>query len=502
MGSGALQSLAPGQEARGFRRIQRLGATEPDRYAQSKRFDKYRELPVAVHPVWAIAIAEFSRVVAAAVSDISIHLWDLRFFEIKVSLRGHTDVVWALDFSPNETVLASASADRTIRLWETETGNPAGVLRTHTEGVRTLCFSPDGVLVSGGADSMLAVWEYDNNQPLMKWRAHEGPVHSVAVSLADRGTAFSIGMDGSIAAWKLETAELCGRFPGGDGGGVLALAAHPSHPGVVVTGLEDGGIWLWFFQPSAAGVAEVGGHHALKGHQKPVWTLRFSDDGSLLASGSSDQTVCVWDVHKTCSWEAGQPPWPVLVAHFKAHDSWVRSIRWLGLNRALISCSVDGHVNIWQRNPRYVKVAEQVRRESTNLESNQAREDAMDQILGNTASEGLPSALEGFGSVPLAPDEDAQSKGSGMWAPDGSAPAPPAPPAPASGSEARSEAEAPRPRGENRFSFKPSTFMAGAPDPPRPSMVSGAPSTMVSGAPSTPPRPSNNPSLGADRHWS
>jgi transcription initiation factor TFIID subunit 5 len=32
------------------------------------------------------------------------------------------------------------------------------------------------------------------------------------------------------------------------------------------------------------------------GHKNTIWSLDFSADGSMLASGSSDQTVRLWDV--------------------------------------------------------------------------------------------------------------------------------------------------------------------------------------------------------------
>jgi len=41
-------------------------------------------------------------------------------------------------------------------------------------------------------------------------------------------------------------------------------------------------------------------YRVLKGHDFAVWSVRFSPDGKLLASGSMDNTVILWN---TATWE-------------------------------------------------------------------------------------------------------------------------------------------------------------------------------------------------------
>jgi len=176
-----------------------LSLEHPDRYSHSKKtkkqYDRFRgssgllgrgtepgedenpQHPQVDVPVWAFDLAEYSKVLAAAVGN-TVHLWDLlETPELKVSLQGHTDQVWCVRFSTNESTLATGSNDCTIRLWEGATGKPLNVLEAHTAGIRSLAFSETGLLVSGGMDGWMMLWEYGRETPLEKWEAHEGGVH-------------------------------------------------------------------------------------------------------------------------------------------------------------------------------------------------------------------------------------------------------------------------------------------------------------------------------------
>ena len=76
----------------------------------------------------------------------------------------------------------------------------------------------------------------------------------------------------------------------------------------------------------------------LRGHTRSVRCVRWSRDGSRLATGSSDQTVRLWDA--TTGAEIGRP---------LRHIGPVTSIDWLPLedHPRLAAASKNGAVRIW-----------------------------------------------------------------------------------------------------------------------------------------------------------
>ena len=78
----------------------------------------------------------------------------------------------------------------------------------------------------------------------------------------------------------------------------------------------------------------------LKGHVYPVFTLTFSHDGNLLASGSTDGDIRIWDT------QTGE-----LKKSLTGHTARVMSLVFNHDGKTLFSTSDDGTVILWEINP-------------------------------------------------------------------------------------------------------------------------------------------------------
>ena len=72
------------------------------------------------------------------------------------------------------------------------------------------------------------------------------------------------------------------------------------------------------------------------GHVGGAWSVAFSPDNKLIASGSIDQTVRVWNLNtKEC------------IAVLKGHEGWIRAVCFSPDGQILASGSHDRTIRLW-----------------------------------------------------------------------------------------------------------------------------------------------------------
>ena len=149
----------------------------------------------------------------------TVRLWDLPRSRCTVEFAGHNGTVWALLQSGRDT-LCTAGSDGLVKLWDARVGGagvPVGGFSTNRPPVGTLGSSMggraggplysmvelgDGLLVTGGYDQTLKIWDRRMYRKLNQLSGHSGAVRCLA-TLED-GTLLSGATDCTVRFWEVD----------------------------------------------------------------------------------------------------------------------------------------------------------------------------------------------------------------------------------------------------------------------------------------------------------
>jgi len=221
-------------------------------------------------------------------------------------------------------------------------------------------------IVTGSVDGIVKVWSPDNLQKL-----HEKNASSLGiVAVHSRGDIFlTSSIDGHLKIWNMETAELVkdidatpmntwqAKFQPGSNlvgttghsgniclfniSGELVKTLQPNKGGFTtcINFSNDGKLLACGSKQGVVTVFDTGTGktlHTIEAHSMTVRSLSFSPDGTTLVTTADDKYVNLFDTVKGEKIDA-----------LSGHNSWVLGCSYSSSGKYIATCSADKTVKIW-----------------------------------------------------------------------------------------------------------------------------------------------------------
>jgi WD40 repeat protein len=193
-----------------------------------------------------------------------IQIWDLKEQKIRLTIK-HESGIRAIAISPDSKMIAAGCFDKSMRLYDLASGRLLAIGAGHQNGIAGIAFTSDGkTLVTAGLDRTVKVWQTPvcnpkaakavEFKPFASLEEHTGRVYSVVVTKDGQSIA-SVSDDRTARIWDMPK-------PSADGKPVVIKKSR----------------------------------RLLQGHNMPAESIALSPDNRLLATGSRDGQVKIWDM--------------------------------------------------------------------------------------------------------------------------------------------------------------------------------------------------------------
>jgi WD40 repeat protein len=276
---------------------------------------KWQPLPAGVNPIYSVAVSADGQYAAAGrANQVFIYhipsrteigrLSDPAVMESSVYDSpgvAFMDIVQSIAFSPDGTLVA-AGGYRTLKIWQRQDNRVAVTLPTLSAIPTTVAKSADGKLLGiGFEDGSLQVLNVADNKVVANTAAHEGGVWGVAFA-DDAIQIVSGGADKTVKIWNIAglTAVRTITTPA-----AVNDVAIVSGGTMVASAGDDNIVRVWSLKAAATDDPKEDDAAEqpelpvieLKGHAARVTSVAvFANLPEMLASGSADKTVRIWNI--------------------------------------------------------------------------------------------------------------------------------------------------------------------------------------------------------------
>ena len=296
--------------------------------------------------------------------DGDVIFWDVATQRQQHVLKSGPRSVQSLRISKDGATLITAGLDGIARVWSTSSYKMLREL-DHGAGSARAEVSPDGRhIVTVGRLGNVTVWRMTDGEQVRSWKAHDGPVTDIHFNRkGDR--VLTASADATAKVFEFATGKQLLSLEGHEG--LVRTAAYTSKQ-QIVTASRNGGIRVYgalsgellrtfdyetgsvHITPHPDGervMASSLSHlmlwridrrqpQQMRAHRKGIYGVSVSPDGNIIATGSYDHNVMLWDA------KSGEP-----IRTLTGHTDTVHTIKFSHDSKRLFSTAGDGKVFDW-----------------------------------------------------------------------------------------------------------------------------------------------------------
>lgn len=266
-----------------------------------------------------------------------------------LTIKASTD--WAVQemnvfsFSPSYNIVSvggrfydgSNKYKSNIKLFDSNTGKLLHILEGHSDRISSMTLSPNSkILATGSWDKTIRLWRIKDGSLIRKigWDyliesitfSHDGKM--IAGGCAGVTSSFDeTQYGGTIRLWNIKTGEVLCTFKRHKNN-VLTLSFSPDDK-MIASGSKDNTIKIWNLDDCSLARTINNGCD--------VYSIAFSPDGNIIASGGSDGKIKLWNSYD------GE-----LIKTLSGHDGKVYSLDFSSDVLHLISGGRDKTIKIWR----------------------------------------------------------------------------------------------------------------------------------------------------------
>ncbi|KAL9641309.1 MAG: hypothetical protein Q9204_000103 [Flavoplaca sp. TL-2023a] len=264
--------------------------------------------------VWQARLSADASLAATGSADFSAKIWDSHTGECLHTLT-HSHIVRAVAFpsQPRPQLVATGGFEKKLRIFDLSRSTSSSSASSsptspngsaspppapsyeigpgvHAGHIKSVIWSTDNnVLITAADDKMIRWWDLRARSCAAKFEL-EGMVGTCELDSSSSNPSLSVAAGKSAYFFSgTQPGQLLKKFTTAKD--IAAVAFHAEQRKVVTGGTGDTWVRVYDFDSEAELDLQ-------KGHHGPIWTISFSPDGKMYATGSEDGTVKLW---KFCS---------------------------------------------------------------------------------------------------------------------------------------------------------------------------------------------------------